>query len=80
MRRKKIGLTFEEALYFLRKGKAVRRASWHAQSKLVKQDGSVLVILPLHMYTPQDNAEKLALPRQWSPYSHDFFARDWRVV
>lgn len=79
-RRKKFGLTFEEAMYFLRKGKAVRRASWHTQSKLIKHDNSVFIVLPLAITPKQDNGEHVALPCCWHPYSHDFFARDWRVV
>jgi hypothetical protein len=80
IRRKKYGLTFEEAMYFLRQGKQIRRAGWHPESKLIRVDSRVLVILPLATYAQQANFEKVALPQQWKPYSLDFFAKDWRVV
>lgn len=83
MRRKRFDLTFEEAMYFLRKGKAIRRKSWHHQSRLVKFENGVRIILPPHVpgaLVTTKNGEVLPALQAWYPYSHDFFARDWRVV
>lgn len=61
-------VTFETALGWLRRGKAVRRRAWHAESMIFRLDIQVFVKLPKRA------------PQVWQPYPQDFLATDWEKV
>ena len=66
------GMRLEQALTHLRRGKSIRRRSWHRDSRVVRLDRDVFVILP--------KAFGGGVPQKWSPYTNDLLASDWELV
>jgi hypothetical protein len=62
------GVSFEKAMVWLRRGKAIRRLAWHLDSKIFRVGHEVFVRLP---------AGFVSSPGVWKPYPADFLAADW---
>lgn len=77
-------MTFEQAMAFLRKGKSIRRRSWHAESRIFRLGSDVFLKLPGNVLDgrerPADGSAYGSPPTFWKPYPGDFLATDWEVV
>lgn len=77
MKPKAASVTFEKALGWLRAGRAIRRRSWHPESKIFRVGAEVFVRLPDCVPSARPSPRHGGAPAHWLPYPTDVLATDW---